>query len=397
MLSSPNTILVTCPKACSSYLRDELEELGFPVTREAPAGVFTKGNMEDCMRLNLLLRTGLRVLWRVAEFEANNGDQLYKRSVRLPWESWIPADGYVSIGSSIRNDTIRNTNFAGLRLKDALVDRIREKRGRRPDTGNDSDRAMIFLYWHEEEVCIYLDTSGVPISNRGYRVSPGKAPMRENLAASVLRATRWDMASPLVNPMCGSGTLAIEAALWVLGKTSGLLRDNFAFMHLEGYRVSDFEKIRAELKTKGSDRLDFPIIATDRDPAAIEAARRNAEFAGVENLIEFDVCDFKRTRVPEGPGVLIFNPEYGDRMGEEQKLIPTYQEIGDFFKQKCAGYWGYVFTGNRGLAKRVGLKTRRKIEFYNGPIECRLLEYEVYAGTRNPKYASPQIDPKGDA
>lgn len=390
-MSTPTqTILVTCPKACSSYLKEELEELGYTVSREAPAGVFTEGTMEDCMRLNLLLRTGLRVLWRVASFEAVDGDSLYKKSVRLPWETWIPADGYVSIGSSVRNDTIRNTKFAGLRLKDALVDRIREKRGRRPDTGNDSDKAMIFLYWHEEEVCIYLDTSGVPISNRGYRVSPGKAPMRENLAASVLRATRWDRASPLVNPMCGSGTIAIEAALWATGRTPGLLRDNFAFMHLEGYEPSEFERVRSELKLKGTDKLDFPIVATDRDAGAVEAALRNAEFAGVEHLIEFDVCDFQRTRIPDSPGVVIFNPEYGDRMGEEQKLIPTYQEIGDFFKQQCAGYWGYVFTGNRGLGKRVGLKTKRKIEFYNGPIECRLLEYEMYSGTRNPKYADSE-------
>jgi len=262
MPSPTRTILVTCPKACSSYLKDELEELGYPVSREAPAGVFTEGTMQDCMRLNLLLRTGLRILWQVASFEASDGDSLYKKSVRLPWETWIPADGYVSIGSSVRNDTIRNTKFAGLRLKDALVDRIREKRGRRPDTGNDSDKAMIFLYWHEEDVCLYLDTSGVPISNRGYRVSPGKAPMRENLAASVLRATRWDRSSALVNPMCGSGTIAIEAALWATGRTPGLLRDNFAFMHLEGYNPDEFEKIRSELKSKGADKLDFPIIGS---------------------------------------------------------------------------------------------------------------------------------------
>ena len=119
-----NTILVTCPKACSSYLRSELEELGYEVTREAPAGVFTKGTMEDCMRLNLLLRTGLRVLWEVGNFRAYDGERLYQKAVRMPWETWIPADGYVSIGSSIRNDTINNTNFAGLRLKDALVDRL---------------------------------------------------------------------------------------------------------------------------------------------------------------------------------------------------------------------------------------------------------------------------------
>lgn len=381
-------VLVTCPKACSSYLKEELEELGYSVSREAPAGVFTEGTLEDCMRLNLLLRTGLRVLWQVSAFEAKDGDRLYRHASKLPWEQWIPADGYVSIGSSVRNDTIRNTKFAGLRLKDAMVDRIRDRKGRRPDTGNDSDKAMIFLYWREEEVCLYLDTSGVPVSNRGYRVSPGKAPMRENLAASVIRATRWDRKSPFINPMCGSGTLAIEAAMLAAGMPAGVLRNNFAFMHLVGYRPEVFEAIRNEIVASMEPRpLDFPIIATDWDMDAIEAAQRNAEFAKVDSLIDFNICAFEDTDVPDSPGAIVFNPEYGERLGDEERLLETYQGIGDFFKQSCPGYWGYVFTGNRNLGKRVGLKPKRRIEFYNGPIECRLFEYELYSGTRHPKYA----------
>ncbi|MAM90078.1 MAG: RNA methyltransferase [Opitutaceae bacterium] len=378
-------ILVTCPKACAGYLSEELEELGYLVTRVAPAGVFTKGSLRDCMRLNLLLRTGLRVLWQIADFNARDGQQLYNKAVKIPWESYIPADGYVSIGSSVRNDTIRNTKFAGLRLKDAMVDRIRDRRGKRPDTGNDSDKAKLFLYWREEEVNIYLDTSGVPLSNRGYRVSPGKAPMRENLAASVLKATHWHPGIPLVNPMCGSGTLAIEAALQASGRPAGQLRENFGFMHLEGYRPEEFEAVKSGLDKGRPVKESAPIVATDRDPEAIEAARRNAELAGVADSILFSVCDFRETEMPETPGVVILNPEYGDRMGDEKKLLPVYQAIGDFFKKDCSGYWGYVFTGNRSLGKRVGLKTSRKIEFYNGPIECRLFEYELYAGSRNPK------------
>jgi len=337
------------------------------------------------MRLNLQLRTGLRVLWKIGDFRAADGQQLYSQAVRIPWESYIPADGYVSIGSSVRNDTIRNTKFAGLRLKDALVDRIREKKGTRPDTGNDSDKAKLFLYWRDEEVNIYLDTSGVPLSNRGYRVSPGKAPMRENLAASVLKATHWHTGIPLVNPMCGSGTLAIEAALEISGRPAGRLRENFGFMHLEGYRPEEFEAIKSELDTESSVVDPSPIIASDRDPEAIEAARRNAELAGVTDLIQFAVCDFRETEMPDPPGVVILNPEYGDRMGEERKLLPVYQAIGDYFKKQCSGYWGYVFTGNRSLGKRIGLKTTRKIEFYNGPIECRLFEFELYTGSRTSK------------
>ena len=379
-------ILVTCPKACSQYLAEELEELGYAVIREEAAGVFVRGTMHDCMFLNLHLRTGLRVLWKIANFQARNADRFYFSAVKLPWENWIPSNGYVSIISSVRNETIRNTKFANLKLKDALVDRLREKTGERPNTGNDSDKAMAFLYWHEEDVYLYLDTSGVPLSNRGYRVSPWKAPMRENLAASVLWATRWDGHSTLVNPMCGSGTLAIEAALIATGRAPGAGRENFAFMHLKNFDAKRFESMREEAREEGESSLDFPIIATDIDPNAIEAAKRNAEYAGVDHLIEFAVCDFRETRLPEQSGIIIFNPEYGDRLGKDKNLLETYQGIGDFFKQRAAGYWGYVFTGNRQLGKRIGLKTKRKIEFYNGPIECRLFEYELYSGTRNPKY-----------
>jgi len=378
-------ILITCPKACPQYLAEELVDLGYVVASEEPAGVFVKGTMDDCMDLNLNLRTGLRVLWKLGNFKARNADRFYAQAVKLPWEEWIPSDGYVSIVSSVRNETIRNTQFANLKLKDALVDRMRDKTGDRPNTGNDSDKAMVFLYWHEEEVYIYLDTSGVPLSNRGYRVSPWKAPMRENLAASVLWATQWDGQSALVNPMCGSGTLAIEAALIATSRSPGAWRKNFAFMHLEGFDPDRFEAMQAECREVGEQSLDFPIVASDIDPQAIEAARRNAEIAGVDHLIEFSVCDFRDTRLPEEPGVIVFNPEYGDRLGKEKDLLETYQGIGDFFKQRAAGYWGYVFTGNLQLGKRVGLKTKRKIEFYNGPIECRLLEYELYSGTRDKK------------
>ncbi len=376
-------ILVTCPKACSSYLQSELTELDFETEREVATGVFTKGSFEDCIKLNLLLRTGLRVLWEIGSFEASNGDALYRQAVRLDWEKWIPKDGYVSIISSVSNDTVTHTNYPNLKLKDALVDRMRKATGSRPNTGNDSSKAVVFLYWRDKEVCIYLDTSGIPISNRGYRVSPHKAPMRENLAASVLRATKWDRQSTFVNPMCGSGTLAIEAAQWALGLAPGMLRDNFAFMHLHCYDLKSFERIRRSLKPQTVPSLSFQILASDKDPKAIEAAQRNAEIAGVEELIKFEIRDFRQATIPPEPGVIILNPEYGERLGDEKKLLATYQEIGDLFKRKAPGYWGYVFTGNMNLGKRVGLKPKRRIEFYNGPIECRLLEYELYSGSRD--------------
>ncbi len=378
-------ILVTCPKACSSYLKEELEELGFLIEGEVATGVFTRGSCEDCVKLNLSLRTGLRVLWEIGNFEARNGDALYRQAVQIEWEKWIPKDGYVSIISSVSNDSVKHTNYPNLKLKDALVDRMRKATGSRPDTGNDPSKAVVFLYWRDEEVCVYLDTSGTPLSNRGYRVSPAKAPMRENLAASVIRAMSWDRNTTFVNPMCGSGTLAIEAAQLALGMPAGVLRDNFAFMHLRDYDASSFERLRKEQRENSKTDLGFEILASDKDPKAIEAAKRNAKIARVDHLIRFETRDFRQATIPQEPGVIILNPEYGERLGDEKKLISTYQEIGDLFKRKAPGYWGYVFTGNRNLGKRVGLKAKRRIEFYNGPIECRLLEYELYSGTRDPR------------
>ncbi len=385
---SERPILVTCPKACPPYLAAELASLGYAVTSEVSNGVFTRGDYDDCMQLNLTLRTGLRVLWQVDSFSALDGEDLYYQANRMPWEDWISEEGYLSIVSSIRNDTVNNTKYPNLRLKDAIVDRIREQTGQRPNSGNERDQAVVFLYWQGEEVCLYLDTSGVPLSNRGYRLMPGKAPLRENLAASIIAATQWDRASPFLNPMCGSGTLAIEAALMASGIPGGQARDNFAFMHFLPYQIAAHERIREAVKKRIPDSLPFPIIASDINRQAIQAAQTNARKAGVDHLIEFRVCDFKESPIPEDPGVIVLNPEYGERLGEQRKLEATYKDIGDLFKRRCPGYWGYVFTGNRELGKRVGLKTKRKIEFYNGPIECRLLEYELYGGTRRTKFES---------
>jgi len=206
--------------------------------------------------------------------------------------------------------------------------------------------------------------------------------MQETLAAAVILATGWEDQACLVNPMCGSGTLAIEGALIALRRPPGVLRQNFGFMHILGFQRSLFEQERDALKKAARRKVSGSIVATDIRPEAVEAARLNARTAGVEHLIEFAACDFRETPVPEGGGVVILNPAYGERMGEAAKLGEIYRGIGDFFKNRCTGYRGYIFTGNLDLAKKVGLRTMRRIPFFNGPIECRLLEYELYRGSR---------------
>ena len=375
-------ILITCARGTPGILSGELQALRFPVLSMLETALETEGTLADTVRLNLSLRTAQRILYLLDAFPAGQAQDLYRRLVTLPWERFIAADGYLSVTSSVKTDAVNDTRFANVKTKDAIVDRIREKQGRRPDSGPGRQGAVVHLHWEGDRCEVWLDTSGEPLSRRGYRKIPLEAPMQETLAAAVVLAAGWDGTGPLVNPMCGSGTLAIEGALIALGRAPGILRQNFGFMHILGYDRFAFEREREELKRKARRKVYANIVATDIRPDAVEAARQNARTAGVEQFIEFNVCDFRETPVPGGDGVVILNPEYGERMGDAAKLGEIYKAIGDFFKSRCLGYRGYIFTGNLELAKTVGLRTKRRIPFYNGPIECRLLEYELYRGSR---------------
>jgi putative N6-adenine-specific DNA methylase len=375
-------ILITCPKGIPPFLKEELQRLAFPILREDVAGVETEGTLQQCMRLNLFVRTGHRVLFLIKSFSAQTPEKLYAETYKIPWEDYIPEEEYICITSAVWNDSIRDNRFANVRCKDAIVDRMRKKCGRRPDSGPETRNVVVFLYWQDEACSIYLDTSGEALSRRGYRKISLKAPMQETLAAAVIQATGWNGTSHFINPMCGSGTLAIEAALLGFNRAAGILRDNFAFMHLMGFYAEAWQKMRAEAKQAVYKSMAGRIIATDNDPEAIAAAKNNAQTAGVEHLIEFSVCDFADTPIPDGGGTVVLNPGYGERMGEIGELEKTYKDIGDFFKQKCLGLTGYVLTGNLELAKKIGLRASRHIPFFNSEIECRLLKYELYEGSR---------------
>lgn len=378
-LNQKNRIVISCAPGLSIALTHELEGLGFDIEKMEPKAVITSGDFNEAMKLNYMLRSANRVMWHLASFRAIHPNHLYKNAKKIPWEEILKADGFFSIDSFIKNKFIRDTRFGNLKLKDAIADRFMEKMDKRPDTGSTKDEAVIFMRWMNEDVELYIDTSGQSIAKHGYRKNPGNAPLMENLAAAIINESRWDRKSHFINPMCGSGTLAIEAALMALGTYPGKFRENFSFQHIIGFESEDWIKLRDSMESdKHPDQLDFKIIATDISRDAVIIARENAKMAGVDHLIDFKVCAFEETEIPSGPGVVVFNPEYGERMGEIDQLEKTYQQIGDFLKQNCNGYFGYIFTGNLELAKKVGLRTKRRMEFYNGKIECRLLEYELY-------------------
>ena len=380
--TNKSRIVITCAKGVPPFLKQEVLSLGFPVLSAGKAEVETEGTLEDTLRLNLLIRTGQRILFLLESFSTKTPDELYRRISRINWEDYIPEDSYFSVTSSVYTPTVNDSRFANVKCKDGIVDRIKEKRGRRPDSGSERNRIVVHLYWKGNVGQVFFDTSGEPLSKRGYRMIPLKAPMQETLAAAVVLASGWAGEGNFVNPMCGSGTLAIEAALIALGRAPGLLRSNYGFMHLKEFDESSWKVLRRKIRAEAKDRFNGRTIATDISQQAVEAAKKNAMTAGVDRFIEFGVCDFSQTPVPTNGGVVILNPEYGERMGEIESLRETYKKIGDFFKKKCQGYKGYIFTGNLDVAKKVGLRTDRRITFFNGPIECRLLEYGLYEGSR---------------
>ena len=375
-------IVITCNKRLSTYLQKEVEELGFKPDRVFQTGVELTGTVNDCIALNLNLRCASQVLYLLKSFAAADPTELYDNLVTIEWENLIDFAGYFSVSSNVNNEHIRTPLFANVKVKDAIADRIKSIKGIRPNSGAEVNKTLVHLYWQDSNADIFLDTSGETLAKHSYRKIPGKAPMLEALAASTIMATGWDKKSTFVNPMCGSGTLAIEAALLATDKCPGLFRMNYGFMHIMGYDENVFFVERRKLKDKARKETGFPIIATEISADAVDISQKNAKTAGVEHLIDFSVCDFAETPVPEAPGVIMFNPEYGERLGVHNKLEATYKRIGDFMKQGCKGYRGYIFTGNPDLAKKIGLKASRRIEFYNGKLDCRLLEYELYEGTK---------------
>lgn len=388
MWNTKRKITLQCHPGLAPFVANEAKSLGFTVLEESMMHVACEGTLHDCMYLNLHLRTANRVLWEVGTFQLENPDGLYKGIKDVPWETFIPSDGYFSIHSFVKHDSIRDTRFPNLKAKDAIVDRLKELTGRRPDSGNDFNQTVIYFFWNKDLCEVYLDTSGETIAKHGYRSNPFKAPLSEPLAASIIQATEWNPSLPLINPMCGSGTLAIEAAMKAANIAPGMNRQNFGFKHILGFDNEQWKRMVASAKSKVNTKPNVTIIGSDRDFKAIKAARENAGEAGVAKWIQWEVCPFEETTMPEGPGVVILNPEYGERMGEEAELEGTYKAIGDYFKQHCKGKKAYIFSGNLGLLKKVGLRTSEKWPFYNAKIDSRLVAYEMYEGSK--KHDTPK-------
>lgn len=390
-------IIISCAKGLSCWTEIEVRDMGYKPIEVTENTVVVRGAMRDVMRLNLWLRTAHRVLVPLLRTTCRNIKDLYQAVSSIDWENLLEADGYFSVSSIVHNFTIRDTRIPSLYTKDAIADRMREKCQRRPDSGGENIGAAVFVYWEYDEAIIYLDTSGEPLSKRGYRKIPGSAPMQETLAAACVMALGWKGTTPFLSPMCGSGTPAIEAVMLAMNKAPGALKGHFAFQSIKGYTriipgetaplVAPRQRMGATpeqiwkemiLDAKSKECTDSlpQVIATDISPEAVENAHSNAIAAGVAPYITFKACDFAETPIPEQKGCIFFNPEYGIRLGDPKELAPVYERIGTFMNEKCRGYTGGLITGNPELAHLVNLYYRTRVPFFNGPIDCRLFIYE---------------------
>lgn len=360
-------------------LAAELGGLGGRSTRPAPGGVLFEGDITTCYRANLESRLASRVLMRLARSPYRTEQDVYDAAVALPWPDWFSERQTLRVDVSARRCPLKSLDFVTLRIKDAVCDRFRAAGRSRPDVDTRAPDIRVHAFLDASEVSLYLDTSGDPLHKRGYRADAGEAPLRENLAAGILRLTGWDGSEPLLDPMCGSGTLVAEAALIALAIPPGHAR-RFGFEVLRGFEAGLWKEVRAAALARRRLRK-IPVFGRDRYGDEIEKARRNLETAGVGAYVELKQADVLHSGAPSTGGILVTNPPYGVRLGEQDSLAAFYPQLGDALKRNYAGWRCYLFSGDPQLPRLIRLSASRRIPLYNGAIECRLYEYKMVAGS----------------
>ena len=347
-----------------------------------PGGVAFTGGWESCYRANLWSRIASRILWRVAELDYRNEQDLYAAARAIDWPRYFRVERTLRVNVTAQKSPLKSLEFATLRIKDAVCDRFRDTLGKRPSIDRASPDVRVHAFLEASRATLYLDTSGEPLFKRGWRAGAAEAPLRENLAAGIILLTGWQAHEPLLDPMCGGGTLLVEAAAMARGRAPGARR-RFAFERLSAYDAAAWENVKRE--PRGSE-LAPTIYGSDTEPKALNAARRNLAEAGVERWVKLERADILERAAPAPGGVMVMNPPYGERMGSPEELARFYPRLGDALKQRFAGWRCYIFTADLRLPKLIRLEPSRRTPLWNGALECRLYQFDIVAGShRRPK------------
>ncbi len=367
-------------------LAAELRAIGATDIELLTRAVKYRGDKTILYKSNLLLRTALKVLVPFASFYAHHENQLYRRVRQIDWEDYLTPKQTFAIDATTNSEIFHHSKFTALKTKDAIVDQFRDKHGIRPSVDTDNPDLRLNIHVHDKLVTLSLDSSGGTLDRRGYRLSRTEAPMNEVLAAGILLLSGWDKESDLLDPMCGSGTFGIEAAMLAANIAPGKRRV-FGFERWKDFDATLWQSIKAE-----AEAAERPIAAkiwsSDLDPEAIEISQKNARRAGVEDMIDFHLGDFLTSFPHFTRGTILLNPPYGERLQWEEDIIDFYKEIGNRLKHHYAGHTAWIISANAEALKFVGLRPSRKIKLFNGALECRLQKFEMFAGKKEPAGAA---------
>jgi len=378
----------TAPRGLEALLAEELGTLGAARAAAVPGGVAFEGTWEACYRANLWSRLASRVLWRVAEFSYGGEEDLYARARDVDWPRLFRVERTLRVNVTAQKSPLKSLEYATLRIKDAVCDRFRDAVGARPSVSRAQPDVRVHAFLEERRGALYLDTSGEPLFKRGWRAAAVEAPLRENLAAGILRLAGWTPEQALLDPMCGGATFLVEAAAMARGRAPGLRR-GFGFERLAAHNAMLWQRLREEAARPAKQSRPIRLYGSDNDPRALAVARRSLAEAGVERWVKLELADVLERAAPEAAGVLVANPPYGERIGTEAELAAFYPRLGDALKRRFAGWRCHLFTADTRLPKLIRLQPSRRTPLFNGALECRLYEFRIVAGSNRAPRGAP--------
>ena len=375
----------TCPRGLEQVLAAELAELDAQRIEAVDGGASFSGEFALCYRVNLASRIASRVLWKVGHARYRSEHDIHDAARALAWPRHFEVRRSIRVDVSAIRSPVRSLDFVTLRVKDAVCDAFRASRGKRPDVDTRSPDVRIHVFLTRNDATFYLDTSGEPLFKRGWRVSAGDAPIRENLAAGIIRLAGWVPSAPLFDPMCGSGTFLIEAAMIALQAVPGVNRA-FGFERLANFDSGQWRVIRDKALSIRKPACPLPIYGADKSGATLELARQNLRASGLDDAVHLKQMDILDGGPPAASGILLTNPPYGERLDDPEQLAHFYPRLGDVLKRRYTGWTAYILSADPRLPKLVRLQASRRTPLYNGALECRLYEYRLVPGSmRRPK------------
>jgi putative N6-adenine-specific DNA methylase len=369
----------TCPRGLEQLLAEELQQLRAENIHAVRGGVEFSGDFTLCYQANLESRIASRVLWQLATNRYRNEYDIYSAAYALPWNNWFEPALTLRVDVSAIRSPLTSLNFATLKIKDAVCDKIRRLSGRRPSVDTRQPDIPIQGHLTDRDFTLYLDTTGEPLFKRGKRIATGDAPLRENLAAGILRLAGWVPGMPFLDPMCGSGTFLLEAAQIALDIAPGQGR-HFAFEKLKNFDKRSWQKLLQQSAARQKAKLPLAIYGSDLSAEVLKAARTNLAAADLEKVVNLNRANVLEITAPAKEGIIVTNPPYGVRLGEQQQLAEFYPKLGDVLKKKFSGWRAYLLSADMRLPKLIRLAASKRTPLFNGALECRLFEYKMVEG-----------------